>query len=158
VTYSTAPISHTEEGGLLARFCKEERGEPIEKLTLKQLSDFDYLMRIRKLRLRHGFHKFNALPGTTFLIDFAFLFAASSMARYDILGWRSVLNGESNALRLEFDDVFERWERYGFRAVLASLEDPTVSFDCPLSASHPSPYSHRDRTRFPVNPNYFEEA
>jgi hypothetical protein len=156
VTCSTGPTFHTEEGGLLARFCKEERGDPIEKLTLKELSEFDYSMQIRNLRLRHGFHIIRALPGTTFLIDFAFLFAASSMARYDILGWRAVLNGESNALRLEFDDVFDRWERYGFRAVLAALENPTVSVDSPLTAAHPSPYSHRDTMRFPVDPNWSE--
>jgi hypothetical protein len=135
---------------------RKSAGDPIEKLTLEELSGFDYTMRIRNLQLRHGFHKIRVLPGATFLIDFSFPFVASSTTRYDIFGRRAVLNGESNPLRSEFADVFDRWKRYGFRAVLPALENPTVSVDYPLTATHPSPYSHRERTKFPVGPNWSE--
>ena len=113
-------------------------------------------MRILNLQLRHGFDKIRVLPGATFLIALSFPFVASSTTRYDIFGRRAVLNGESNPLRSEFADVFDRSERYCFRAVLPALENPTVNVDCSLRATHPSPYSHRDRTKFPVGPNWSE--
>ena len=39
------------------------------------------------------------------------LFLASCLARYDILAWRQVLDGEDNDYRLHFEQTFERFQR-----------------------------------------------
>ena len=154
VTYSSSPIDHFEPGELLENFGKEEEALYRKEFTLDDLSTFDYGSELGIVRDKHGFHKFNGLPTTAFLLDFLTLFVGSSMARYDVLGWKKILEGRDNAYRLHFEETYHRFRNYGKDAILASLEDPTRGFDKNLIPSQPSPYSESDRSRFKKNPNY----
>lgn len=153
VTYAATPTTHTESGGLLEAFGKTEVGAPIRTLTLHQLASFDYGAQLRVVRQRHGFHKFSGLPATAFLIDVIGLFVASSLARYDVVGWREILTGRTTSLRIYFEETFERFQDYAVDALLAALEQPLRRFGASSSPHYPSPYSHDDRSRFPVDPN-----
>lgn len=51
---------------------------------------------------------------------------AGSMARYDILGWREILEGEKNSYRIYFDEVFERFENNTFYFILRMIGKPEV--------------------------------
>ncbi len=154
VTYSQSPTAHTGAGELLERFGNIEKGEPIKELTLDELVNFDYGEKLRKVRERHGYHKFKGLPSTAFLIDIITLFVASSLARYDVLGWKQVLEGKNNPYRIHFEDTFDRFQSFTIDALLARLDEPFSDFDNRLIPSMPSPYSHDDHSRFQNDPNY----
>lgn len=154
VTYSAKPSVHVAPGELLHEFGQEEIGAPVKKLTLAELGAFDYGARLRAVRQRHGFHKFRGLPTTAFLLDVLTLFVGSSLARYDVLGWKKVLDGNDNSFRIQFEEAYDRYLTVGLDVLLASLEDPTLDFDRRLLPSQPSPYSHDDHLRFPADPNF----
>jgi hypothetical protein len=154
VTYSTSPIKQTGPGESLESFAKRETGEPIQHVTLAELAAFDFSTRLRPVRERHGFHKFKGLPTTAFLIDVITLFLASSLARYDVLGWRQILEGRDNSYRIHFEETFDRFQTFTIDILLAILENPLLHFDSRLIFSQPSPYSHDDHSRFEKDPNY----
>jgi hypothetical protein len=154
VTYSSPPTSHTGPGELLEKFGKAEVGSPITELTLDELITFDYGKRLKIVREQHGFHKFKGLPTTAFLIDVITLFVGSSLARYDVIGWREILEGKNNSYRIHFEETFERFQNSMINYLLAMLENPSFSFDQAFLPTQPSPYSHNDRTRFKDDPNY----
>lgn len=153
VTYSSTPSAHTGSGELLERFGKTEKGSPIPKLTLDEIVNFDYGKNLKAVRAQHGYHKFKGLPGTAFAVDVIALFVSSSLARYDVLGWREILEGRSNSYRIYFEETFERYQSYAVHYLLAMLEDPFFSFDARIVSSRPSPYSHDDKSRFRDDPN-----
>jgi hypothetical protein len=153
ITYSTTPHEHTHPGGLLAEFVKTQKGEPLKKLTVAELASFEFERHLRDLRLRHGFHKFKGLPTTAFLVDVLTLFVASAMARYDVLGWRAIIEGRDNSHRIHFEETFRRYERFTVDRVLLMLESPLTTFDDALTPTLPSPYSAGDQTRFRRDPN-----
>jgi hypothetical protein len=152
VTYSTKPTAHSGPGEYLENFCKEEICTPIPKLSLEDIYRFDYGTQLRAVRLRHGFHKFNGLTSTAFLLDVIVLYMASSLARYDVLGWREILDGRNNPYRKVFEEAFERYRSFTVDAILAAIEDPSKTLQTPLIPSQPSPYCHMNR-RFKRNPN-----
>lgn len=154
VTYSTAPTAHTESGGHLEKFGKNEKDAPVNSLTLDQLLNFDFAKRLQLVRNHFGFHKFKGLPTTAFLIDIIILFVASSLARYDVLGWQQILDGKNNSYRIQFEEAFERFQRFMVDALLAAFENPFRDFDTRLFQMEPSPYSHDDHSRFEKDPNY----
>ena len=82
----------------------------------------------------------------------------SSLARYDVLGWKQILEGNNNPYRIHFEDAFDRYQSFTIDAVLARLDEPFLDFDNRLIPSQPSPYSHRDRSRFGKNPNYEQQT
>ena len=86
-------------------------------------------------------------------VDVVSLFVAGSLARYDVLGWKSILDGDDNSLRIYFEEVFDRFHSFTIDALLAALEDPFFNFRSQLVPSQASPYSH-DHPRFPGDPNY----
>ena len=100
-------MAHTEPGGFLEKFGKNEEGVPVTVLTLDELLNFDFGRRLQAIRSHFGFHKFKGLPTTAFLIDIIILFVASSLARYDVLGWQQVLDGKNNSYRIQFEEAFE---------------------------------------------------
>lgn len=153
VTYTPRPSAHIGPGELLHNFGKEEAGSPVPTLTVAELLTFDFGAQLRAVRTRHGFHKFRGLPTTAFLLDVVTLFVASSLARYDVLGWKQVLEGKSNSFRISFEETYERYLSFGVDAQLRSLDDPLLDFDQRLLPSCPSPYSHDDRSRFTDDPN-----
>lgn len=153
ITYSMQPLHHTRAGELLERFGKTEEAEPIRSLTLDELRSFDYPARLKAVRVRHGFHKFNGLPGTALLLDYLMLFAASSLARYDVVGWKKILDGKGNDYRLSFDDVFDRYCAFTVDLFLVLMANPLERLDASLLTNVPSPYSTRHH-RFPDDPNY----
>lgn len=142
VTYSAAPTAHTGAGELLERFGRVELGVPVSRLTLEEIAGFDYRGRLQELRVRHGFHKFTDRCATAFLVDVLLLFMASGLARYDVIRWREILEGKTNAHRLLFDSVFDRFEAFSADRLLAMLEDPLVTFESPLAPDRPSPYDN----------------
>jgi hypothetical protein len=154
VTYSSTPELHTGPGELLENFGKVEIGSPVTELTLDELVKFDYGRQLKIVREKHGFHKFKGLPTTAFLIDVITLFVGSSLARYDVIGWREIVEGKSNPYRIHFEETFERFQSSTINYLLAMLENPFFSFDNHILPSQPSPYSHDDHTRFKDDPNY----
>jgi hypothetical protein len=154
VTFSSTPSFRTEPGELLEKFGVCERGEPLKKVSLEELAEFNFAAHLRDVRLRHGFHKFRGLPSTAFLLDLILLFLASSMARYDVLGWKSVLEGKRNSYRIMFEEAYERYLVFGIDALLRGIENPQIGFGERIIRSVPSPYSHDDRARFPSDPNW----
>jgi len=154
VTYSSSPTHHAGRGELLEHFGKEEVGNPKVKMTLDELVNFDYGSELKDVRERHGYHKFKGLPTSAFLLDILTLFVGSSFARYDVLGWKQILEGKDNPYRIHFEEAFDRYQSFTIDAVLARLDEPFLDFDNRLIPSQPSPYSHDDRSRFNKNPNY----
>lgn len=154
VTYSSTPTAHTRSGELLEKFGKTEIGSPVAKLTLDELATFDYGKHLRTVRERHGFHKFKGLPTTAFLVDVITLYLGSSLARYDVLGWREILEGKNNSYRIHFEEAFDRFQSFTISSLLAMLENPLLTFDDRIIPSQPSPYSHDDHSRFKNDPNY----
>jgi len=152
VTYSTKPTAHSGPEEYLENFCKEEIGAPILRLSLEDIYCFDYGTHLRAVRLRHGFHKFGGLTSTAFLLDVVVLYLASSLARYDVLGWREILDGRNNPYRKVFEEAFERYRSFTVDAILAAIEDPSKTLRTPLIPSQPSPYCQHNR-RFQGNPN-----
>ncbi len=153
VTYSAKPTIHTGPGELLELFGKNEQGVPIAGLTLDELVNFDFGTQLKAARQHYGFHKFNGLPSTAFLVDVMTLFVGSSLARYDVLGWQRVLEGKDNSYRIHFEETFDRFLAFAVDALLAAFERPLVDFDDRLVPSLPSPYSHDDHSRFTKDPN-----
>jgi len=153
VTYSSTPTGYTGAGEHLENFGKTEVAEPLTCLTLDNLANFDYPKELRKVRLRHGFHKFNGLATTAFLVDVMTLFLASSLARYDVLAWREVLDGKSNSYRIHFEETFNRFEAFTIDRLLECLEDPSVTLDAAVTPCEHSPYSHDDRRFGGIDPN-----
>jgi len=153
VTYSVGPEQHTQPGGLLERFGATEKADRVRSLTLDELCSFDYAGRLKAVRTRHGFHKFNGLPGTALLVDYIALFVASALARYDLVAWRRILEGRDNEYRLSFDEVFERFETFTADLLLMLMADPLQRLDARLRTHMPSPYS-RDHHRYPTDPNH----
>jgi len=154
VTYSCQPTTHVGPGGLLENFGKDELGAPIPRPSLHELANFDFGMRLKAVRGRHGFRMFRGLPTTAFLLDVVTLFLGSSLARYDVLGWKRILEGKDNSYRIHFEEAYERFLTSGIDLLLASLESPLQDFDRRLIPSQPSPYSHDDESRFAKDPNY----
>jgi hypothetical protein len=152
VTYSSRPTAHTGPGEYLEKFCAQEVGTPLTQQTLEDLYGFDYTAQVRALRLRHGFHKFNGLTPTAFLLDYMVLFVASSLARYDAAGWHEVLAGRSNPYRKLFEETFERYRDFTADALLSAIEEPSFTMRDSLIPSVASPYCHSHR-RFGGNPN-----
>lgn len=148
ITYSGKPTAHVGQGELLERFGREERGRAIKHLTLEELARFDYRARLKDVRLRHGFHKLEGLSSTAFLLDMIAVYMASSFARYDVVGWRSILEGHTNQYFLYFDEVFTRLHEFAFDRILEMLHDPSTQLDAAISPTQESPYSNR-ATRFP---------
>lgn len=153
VTYSAKPMFQTGPGELLENFCKREQGNPIKNISLDQLVNFDFGAALSCVRQHHGFNKFKFLPSTAFLIDVISLFVGSSIARYNVLGWRNILEGRDNSYRVHFEETYERFQTYTIDALLAILEDPSRTWGKPLFLSVASPYSHRDHYRFKDDPN-----
>jgi hypothetical protein len=153
VTYLATPTAHTGPAEHLEKFGKTEIGSPVTKLTLDELVTFDYGMRLKAVRERHGFHKFKGLPTTAFLVDVICLFLGSSLARYDVLGWREILEGRSNPYRIHFEETFDRFRGFLANSLLTMLEDPNSRFEDRIIRSQPSPYSHDDHSRFKDDPN-----
>jgi len=154
VTYSRQPTAHVGPGELLENFGKNELGAPVTGLTLHELANFEFGARLRAVRQRHGFHKsFRGLPTTAFLLDVLTLFLGSSLARYDVLGWKRILEGKDNSYRIHFEEAYERFLTFGIDILLASLESPMQDFDRRLIPSQLSPYSHDNRSRFKKDPN-----
>jgi hypothetical protein len=153
VTYRQRPTAHTGSGELLGSFCANEVGNPVRHLTLSELAAFDYGGQLQMVRQHHGFHKFKGLPTTAFLLDVISLFVASSLARYDVLGWKSIIEGRDNRFRIHFEEVFDRFHSFTIDCILAALEDPFPDFERRLVPSQPSPYSHDDHSRFERDPN-----
>jgi hypothetical protein len=154
VTYSQRPTAHIAPGELLENFGKNELGVPILHLTLHELVNFEFGVRLKAVRQRHRFHTFRGLPTTAFLLDVLTLFVGSSLARYDVLGWKQILEGKDNAYRIHFEETYERFLTFGIDFLLASLEGPLQDSDRRLIPSQPSPYSHDDRSRFRKDPNH----
>lgn len=152
VTYSSKPTAHTAKGELLENFCKIEKGDPPKELKLDEIVNFDYGNYLKNARIRHDFHKFNGLPTSSFLLDVVSLFLASSLARYDVLGWRDILEGKKNSYIIHFEQVFERYEKFVFDKLLAMLEKPTLPFQNSFYPGLPSPFSH-SHSRFDGNPD-----
>jgi hypothetical protein len=154
ITYRASPVAHTEPGERLEKFGQQEVGTPIRHISVDELVNFDYHFELKNVRERHGFHAFNGLPGTAFLIDFITIFVGSSLARYDLLGWKEILDGETNPYRIHFENTFERFYGFSIDAILARIDDPFADFDLRLFPSQPSPYSPEDVFRFETDPNY----
>ena len=152
VTYSGAATAHLRPGELLDNFGKTELGDPCKKFSLEQLNSFDFVSSIKEARARHGLHKFRPLPTTAFLVDVLTLFMGSSIARYDVLGWKAILDGRDNSYRILFEETYDRFLSFGVDALLAALEDPLRDFDSRLLPSQSSPYSHDDKSRFAEDP------
>lgn len=155
VTYAGVPEAHTEPGGLLEAFCQSRARQLPSTLTLGNLMQVNLREEVEKLRLEMGFHKWWGLPATLFVWDFLLILVASSLARYDVVGWRSVLEGKENDYRLRFDAAFERFRDAGFSHVAYTLSEPRVFWGVPVeSPADPevswnvdvqkpySPYSH----------------
>jgi len=154
VTYSGQPVAHVASGELLANFGKNELGRPITKITLDELANFEFGTRLKAVRQWHGFHKYRGLPTTAFLLDVLTLFLGSSLARYDILGWKQILEGKDNSYRIHFEETYERFLQFGIDLLLTMLENPLQDFNQRLIPSAPSPYSADDESRFSQDPNY----
>jgi hypothetical protein len=154
VTYSRQPTAHVGPGELLEGFGKTELGAPPKKVTLDELVNFDFGACLKTVRQRYRFHKFRGLPTTAFLLDVISLFAGSSLARYDVLGWKRILDGTDNSYRIHFEETYERFLTQGIDVILAALECPLQDFDRRLVPSQPSSYSHDDKSRFDKDPNY----
>jgi hypothetical protein len=152
VTFSTRPTAHTAQGELLEKFCTEEVGNSIKKLTLNDLANFDFPAHLHVVRERHGFHKFKGLAGTALQIDILALFVASWLARYDIRGWKTVLDGDKVDYRVFFDEVFDRYVDFTFSATLDRLADPLLPWDQARSPREINPYSHHN-LRFSGDPD-----
>lgn len=153
VVYSGKPTAHTGPGELLERFGTIELGEPIESLSVSELATFDFCGQLKGVRTRHGLHKNKGLPTSAFLLDVITLFVASSLARYDVLGWKRILDGNDNSLRILFEETYERYLETCIDVLLASIEDPLGDFDRRQIPSRPSPYSHDDHFRFQRDPD-----
>lgn len=152
VSYSAKPTAHTGQGELLEKFCAEEVGDPISVLTLNDLANFDYAAQLGVVRARHGFHKYRGLAGAAVQIDTLALFVASWLARYDTVGWKTVLDGVCVDYRSFFEDVFDRYVNFMFEAALDRLVDPQLPWDQARSTGGVNPYSPDD-PRFGGNPD-----
>jgi len=139
VTYEATPVAHTGIGEVLENFCKCNPADRTRQLTLAQIADYDFHGETEKLRKYYGYHKFCGFPQQPFFIDIISLFLASSIARYNVIGWREVLEGKSNAYRIHFEQVFERTTKNIVPLLLESFENPFIPLDRP-SGSNRSPY------------------
>lgn len=140
VAYKAAPVAHTGVGEVLENFCKCDSADPTRKLTLSQIATYDFHGETENLRSRYGYHKFYGFPQQPFLIDIMSLFLASSLARYNVVGWREVLEGKSNNYRIHFEQVFERTTKNIVPVLLESFENPFVPLDRPTADGSRSPY------------------
>lgn len=145
VTFRGRPTEHTRKGGLLENFGVHKTRDPLKVLSLRDLADYAPLKTLNEINKYFGLHKNDGLPTTLFLLDIITLFMASSMARYDILRWKEVLDGETNNYRLHFEDVFDRVSSFSADLLLSLLEDPTSNFKRNLVYGFESPYSRYPR-------------
>jgi hypothetical protein len=152
VAYATLPTIHLGSGELLESFGRTELGDPERTFSLKQLAAFDFKPEITAMRRRHGFHKCKFLPSSAYLVDALTLFFASSLARYNVVGWKRILDGRDNPYRLHFEETFDRLLSSGVDLTLAAIERPSRSFLDRLLPSKPSPYTHDDK-RFGGDPD-----
>lgn len=141
ITYSATPAANSGPGELLESFGKVEQAYPKNRLRLDELAAFDYRSVLREVRTRHGFHKFEGLSATAFLLDIIAVQMASSFARYDVLGWRAILEGRTNRYLLFFDEVFLRLTEFAFDRILEMLQHPSIQLDSQASPTLASPYS-----------------
>lgn len=153
VTYLTKPISHNGPGEQLEHFGKCELGDPLRKITLQEIANFDYAKHVKKVLKKHGFHQFNGLTDTAFLIDIITLYLASMFARYNTLRWQEILDGETNPYRLHFDQTFERFRNFTTDRIVLMIGDVECQLDSWIGNIQCSPYSERDK-RFKNHPNY----
>ena len=103
---------------------QKETNDPVHQLTLRELADFDLVAKDLAVGEAFGLQGGVATSEISFYVDTMVLFAASHLARYKPVLWRSVLDGRTNDSRLVFDDAFERYSMFGFDRVLAILAEP----------------------------------
>jgi hypothetical protein len=152
VTYSARPTAHSGPGGLLEHFGNIEEGKVRASLTLDQLATFDYGSELRAVRTRHGFHKYSGLGPTALLVDLLTWYTGSWLARYDVIGWQTILDAKTIPYRIFFDDAYERLVDFTGDALLMHLEDRFLRWDQAVSPIVPNPYSH-DHPRFEGDPD-----
>jgi hypothetical protein len=75
------------------------------------------------------------------------------LARYDVSGWKRILEGKDDSYRIHFEETYERFLGFGIDILLSALENPVQDFDHRLVPSQPSPYSDNDTSRFKTDPN-----
>jgi hypothetical protein len=124
VAYSKPPTAHTGSGEVLEKFGSTETSTSLHQLTLRDLAEFDVLAQNEAVKKTFGLHKGSGVSETAFLIDAMLVFVGSSLARYKPKQWRGILDGKENDARLVFDDAFERFSKFGFDRVLATLARP----------------------------------
>lgn len=147
VVYSEKPTAHTGSGEKLEHFGKEVVGNPLLECTLDELVSLDYKTRLNDLKQRHGYHKFEGLPTTAIIADLITLFTAGWLARYDVLGWRQILDGKTNSYRIHFEETNHRVRTFLLERVLASIADPTKFLSERIWPEVSNPYTD-DHPRF----------
>jgi hypothetical protein len=127
VTHSSQPLAHRGQGEILEQFGKIEIGVPEQHFTVRQLQNYDIHRELEKVKVRHGYHKFSGRPTSEFLLDSLKLFVASSLARYDPIGWNRIMDGKDNSYLLVFEEAFDRFANRGFDVLLELVEKPTLN-------------------------------
>lgn len=125
-TYAGAAAADTSPGAPFERFAQTSTGLRPTSTTLDDLLTMDLAAAVERVRSHCGLHKWRGLPTTLFLYDFLLIFLASSVARYDVRGWQSVLEGRRNEYRLRFDAAAERFLAFGLHYVAYSVSEPST--------------------------------
>jgi hypothetical protein len=125
VTYAGPPIDHAAPGQPLERFQAIQVG-PLSprRFTLAELLSLDLRERGEFVKAQFGLWKWRSLPAQLLLYDLLVIMVASNIARYDVLGWRTILDGKHNDLRLRFDACFQRFRGQAFDYLLLGLASP----------------------------------
>ena len=131
VVYAQPPQLHTGPGELLEFFSQTQTGNSPRVLTLDELANFDIVQKVQEVKAHFHLHKWRGIGPTLFVVDLLTIFVASTIARYDVLGWRRIFEGRTNSYRIFFDNAFERFMRFGFDFIVDSLVDPKVFWDSP---------------------------
>jgi hypothetical protein len=125
VSFAGQPVANMGPGEALEHFQATNRGAFPSSLTLDGLLRLNLVDLVENLRQSLGLHKWHRLPETLFLYDFLVLFLASSVARYNVIGWREILEGRTNAYRNAFDASFSRIDQFMLPHVVETLYSPS---------------------------------
>lgn len=143
ITYSKSLTHHTGVGELLERFVSKEEGSPRLCMSFDAIRNFDHVEEDEVVKRTHGMHKGTAISETALLLDGLTIYLASSYARYRPVAWRDILDGAATDARMAFDDAFERFKKFGFDRLLATLKHPSDATSAIGWESHyyDNPYS-----------------
>ena len=119
---------------------KAEVGEPIAELTLADLAAFDFATECDLVARRFGVDANVVAAHTQVVLDAITISLGRSFGRYDVRGWRRILEKSDHTLRIHFQKCFDRFVCFLADYFIAALFDPFLAIDD--ERGYASPYAN----------------